>query len=345
MNDFTQEQCETVFRITQRLTFRLSAALDIEIEQAALFSDWLKELVIEGVRLQVLRETFLVVLDHSASTETRLTADYVGRTLARGPQIFIVGIDGSLLMEPEPFDATITTAISQSKDDEPRFVFLVTAPQIIGFCTGLVEYDLNVQEPGRGLQPGIQRYHVSEFPRIVRNHYERCVHREQGVVYWSDRAKRILDSGKYGTEYIFHFSLLCWLKAYATGFVDVVAEPSGLGQDKHDIRVITPTGKIVIEIKWLGKSVSQTFDQTAIDGGLVQVRMYLENDTSIETGYLVAYDARSEEEHKSNSTWNPDSVHERCCTPIIQFLQSETPSEAGKAAMRQAKGKRKDKKL
>jgi hypothetical protein len=110
----------------------------------------------------------------------------------------------------------------------------------------------------------------------------------------------------------------------------VFGETLGLGQDKTDITIVSVEGSYVIEVKWMGKNKSNTeHNEERIDEGLVQIALYLENDKQLICGYLVIYDARSLDVHKTRCGYNESLRHGFCQTPRIIFLESETPSQAG----------------
>ncbi len=108
-----------------------------------------------------------------------------------------------------------------------------------------------------------------------------------------------------------------------------------MGQDKTDITIVTINGTYVVEIKWLGKNANTRYNEQRINEGLVQVGIYLNNDGEIICGHLVIYDGRSLQDHKAKSNWDSSLIHERCSSPKIIYLDTESPSKAATRIVRE----------
>lgn len=223
-------------------------------------------------------------------------------------------------------------------DKESALGVLVTGTYAWEILRGKVTNECDVTRRRVGT-PVLSKFHrpMSEFEQILSEHMENSVARQQHIRYWKDRSKRILLAGPDGTEGIFHLDLYWWLNNYVADKLKVYAEPKGLGQDKTDIIVVTLDGSYVIEVKWLGTNENkQKYDQTRINEGLAQVKIYLDNDSEFVCGYLVVYDGRPLTDNQTQSGWNDSLRHALCQAPKILFLDNETPSVA---ATRIAKGR------
>jgi hypothetical protein len=166
-----------------------------------------------------------------------------------------------------------------------------------------------------------------ELPTSLDLHFEECVDQEKHLRYWADKPNRILLAGPDGTEKLFHHDLFWWCDHCIADAISVFGESQSMGQDKTDITIVTEVGSIVIEVKWLGKNENGTsWAEVRIHEGMIQVADYLQRDRKLIRGYLVLYDARSEDDNHNRSSYPKDCRHERCEEPIIYFLRSETPS-------------------
>ena len=188
-----------------------------------------------------------------------------------------------------------------------------------------------------------RRRPFSELDVLLNEHHALALKNEAQCRYWDDKPKRVLLCVPDKTETIFQRSLFSWLKLNVADALSVFAEPSGLGQDKTDINVVTIAGKHVIELKWLGKNRKRTTfsNPPRIDQGLKQVALYLQGDQDLVTGDLIVYDAR---EPGGDCGYLASNKHALCRDPRIIFLESLTPSvlaeQAPSAAGKPAKGKK-----
>lgn len=172
---------------------------------------------------------------------------------------------------------------------------------------------------------------VAELDSLLEDHMRECIDNERRVRYWSNKAERILLSGPDGTERIFHHDLFWWLDRFVVDRLAVTGEARGMGQDATDITIVTMAGNFVVEVKWLGENDNgTTYRQERINEGLRQVRTYLKNDTKLVRGFVVLYDARTQEEYETKSAFDEASRHQDCDPPRLLFLRSETPSVAAK---------------
>ena len=204
------------------------------------------------------------------------------------------------------------------------------------FLCGMTIDEGDVLDPGAE-EPPPSRWSrpMAEFERLLNDHKAQCIDREQEVVYWDDKSRRILLAGPDGTEMLFHRSLFHWLKMFTSDKLSLLAEPSDLGQNKTDILVSAMSGNYVVEVKWLGENENHTrYGRTRIDEGVIQVRCYLDNDEELVCGHLVIYDGRPLHAHQNESHYDTSQKHTRCKAPHILYLESETPSVASRRIAR-----------
>ncbi len=206
------------------------------------------------------------------------------------------------------------------------------------FVHGLYTHEGDVLRPNAA-EPVYSKFShpISEFKQILQDHKAYAIAREQLVEYWKDPQKRILLSEPRGTEYIFHSKLFWWLDNYITDKLKVFGETRGMGQNKTDITVVTPSGSHVVEVKWLGTNGKSKYERERIDEGLAQINIYIENDNELVCGHLVIYDGRSLKTHQTDSAYDDSLRHSLCEPPDFLFLDSETPSVA---ATRIVKGRK-----
>lgn len=73
--------------------------------------------------------------------------------------------------------------------------------------------------------------------------------------------------------------------------------------------------------------MARAMSKCEFNEGMIQVADYLTRNQRLIQGYLVLYDARSEQHHKDKSSYTASSRHQKCEEPILYFLRSETPSD------------------
>jgi hypothetical protein len=221
-------------------------------------------------------------------------------------------------------------------EKESKLGILVSGTYAWLYLNGRLIEEMDVLQQRNG-PPVLSRFArpVSELEHLLTDHMQHCIAREQRVKYWHNRAQRTLLSGPDGTEEIFRQSLFGWLSDNVSDKLRVYADPTGVGQDKTDVMIVTINGTHMVEVKWLGKNENGTsYGEKRIDEGLVQVSLYLNNDEALIGGYLVIYDGRSHEDHNAKSSWNTSLKHKRCTFPRILFLETEPPSHAAVRTVR-----------
>ncbi len=240
-------------------------------------------------------------------------------------KVITVGDDGTII-GARP-DTTSIVAAAEASDNPPNLAFLCAAGQLCVFAAGKPIAEIGVKLPPIERCADLRRP-WREIKSSLNEHFSHCIQSEKGCRYWHDRRRRILLAGPDGTEKIFHHNLFWWCNNFINDALDVFGETQGMGQDKTDITIVTEAGSIVIEVKWLGRNESNTrYAQIRINEGMLQVADYLNRNPRLMTGYVVIYDARSDEEHRTESTYPIASRHEKCHEPLVYFLRSETPSE------------------
>lgn len=242
-------------------------------------------------------------------------------------EIVAIGDDATFLAAMQG-TVTLPSAAAESEGG-PCICMVCSAGGVIIFAAGKL-----VAEIGTVSAPSPSesnwKHSWTELRECLDGHFRECIVNEKLLRFWQDRKKRILLAGPDGTEKLFHHNVFWWCKNFIVDALDVYGEAQSMGQDKTDITVVTEVGNIVIEVKWLGINENNTkFAQVRIDEGLIQVADYLSRNGKLMKGYLVMYDARSEESHTTESSYTANARHVNCEEPVIYFLRSETPSERG----------------
>lgn len=227
--------------------------------------------------------------------------------------------------------ARVSDACSYTADAQRLQVVVHGTYAYVVLCGQIVQ-ESDILNPSKMPPIGIMYFrHAVDIPSAIGDHFDVHVRREKGFKYWHDASKRLLVASPESTERIFQRSIYLWLEANIIDKLRVYAEPRGFGQDATDVTVVTISGEHIIEVKWLGKNASGTeYKQERINEGLRQVALYLDNDVRAIRGYVLLYDGRPRDKHDQESNFDPAVRHERCDTPIVLFLENETPSQAAK---------------
>ena len=135
---------------------------------------------------------------------------------------------------------------------------------------------------------------VSQYKRLINRHFKDCLDGEREASYWKTKRDWKL---KASPEIIFQKSLA----AYLNNFVldgHVIEECLNVNTtDRTDITILTyELKKYILEVKWIGKSVSSSYDgkeaHKRSNSGINQLLIYLNRDRNAICGHLVVYDAR-----------------------------------------------------
>ena len=282
---------------------------------------------IRANHIQLENTPYVLVLTDPTQKGKALTKTNVLNGCGLGKCVFYV--DEKLRLSKIENGEPRISACSTLTDTDKLFALLVANTFVYKILCGKIIDERDVKGASGNPLVG-SKWHrpIGDFDLLLKDHFDFYIRNEQGFHYWFDKNKRILLSGKHGTEEIFHRPLFWWLKNYVSNKLKVYGQPKGLGQDETDIIVVTLDGSYLTEIKWLGKNESDTsYDQDQINIGLAQVKIYLDGDEQCVRGHLVVYDGRSHEDHKTKSTHDDSLRHVRCTIPKIIFLESETPSK------------------
>jgi hypothetical protein len=278
------------------------------------------------------------VLDFSQHGKTSLSLSTVRDLALQGKTLMYV--DASFRLIKLNGSLKNTTEFSRILYQEKYLGFFIDGTYFWEFlCARLIdEGDLITGHDVLNLSTGVPRWPMKDFGLLLKDHYAIDVKSESTVDYWKDKLNRILLCGPHGTEWIFQKALYSWLNKFVIDKLRIYAEPCGLGQDKHDITVVTEKGTYVIEVKWLGKNEkNNSYGQDRINEGLVQLKEYLTNDESLCRGFLVAYDGRLLNDHNSKSSHDEKFRHPNCERPNIIFLESESPSKKAVRIVKESK--------
>lgn len=178
-----------------------------------------------------------------------------------------------------------------------------------------------------------------EYRKLIKNQYDNMVYKERGFKYWKNKKDRIL---VHSPEIHFHKPLWWYLdQKVVDGKVDSGATISGI-EDRTDIRILTFDGEIyIIEIKCLGKTESSSSEKSDdwANQGLIQIKIYLNDEKQSTKGVLVLYDGREKDKEivwHSRIAWHPKMDR----NPMRFFLESESASvKAKKIYSEMKKGK------
>lgn len=324
------EQLQALQNTLDGTAARAAAVLGVEIDRVEQFLDNVAEFVRVNAG-PLSNYTYLFLFDGSTSDGSRIDLQTITKNVNVCNSLFHVDEELHLIQVAKG-DATITQCSKHTKEKQALGLRL-EGTYFWEFLSGIAEGQDDFGHPGTA-EPKMSKWRrpMTEFDQILADHKKARIDKE-AFVYWHDRANRILVDK---TEEVFHRDLFWWLDNYVIDKLDAYAEPSGFGQGKTDIVVVTLYGSHVLELKWLGRNQKDTrYDEQDIDPGLVQIATYLENDDDLICGYLVIYDGRSREKHENHCHYKETLRHNRCRSPRIVFLKSEYPSERGRRIARE----------
>lgn len=311
--------------------------LCIDLESIELFESNVKKFVFAHHE-SLKGHAYQFVLDVSQPGTANIDLSTVRDLVFKGKALMYVDASFRLVKLNESLKNT--TEFSRVLHQKKHFGFFIDGTYFWEFLCArpIDEGDLITGHNELKLSSGIPRRPMNDFDLLLKDHYDNDIKDESAVDYWKDKPNRILLRGHHGTEWIFQKALYSWLDKFVIDKLRVYAEPCGFGQDKHDITVVTEKAIFVVEIKWLGKNEKKdSYDQDRINEGLVQLKEYLTNDESLYKGYLVAYDARSLDDHKGKSFHDEQFRHQNCEIPKIIFLESENPSKKAVRIVKESK--------
>jgi hypothetical protein len=318
------EQFASLKKVLSKPSAKASAALHVPTRDIEAFLRKLEILARRG-QLELGQEKILVAYRPDKTGGQTFDGAAVTRCLKASTAVLALGSDGTIV-EAKKGAVTLLAAANKS-DREISLCVVCGAGQLWIFTAGKLIAEIGDAPPpitGRA----DWRRSWQELRTSLDEHFEHCVESEKGFRYWHDRKKRVLLVGPDGTEKLFHHSLFWWCNNFIIDAIDVHGEANAMGQDKTDITIVTEIGLIVIEVKWMGQNANNTrYAQVRIKEGMIQVADYLNRNNRLMKGFLVMYDARDDQAHRTKSTYPKKCRHARCEHPIIYFLRSETPSE------------------
>lgn len=272
-------------------------------------------------------ELYMLVLEDQASGAIVLSREVLAKAVKKREAVIRVDSEFRLIRTQKTRPSF--SGWAQLTKQESRLGVVVAETHAYHFVCGELVGDVNVQHPNAAPLLASRWHHpIADFELLMRDHLVERVAGERGFRYWRDRKKRVFLCGPDGTEAIFHLDLYWWLNHFVADRLKVVAEPAGFGQNKTDIMVVTLDGSHVIEVKWLGRNEKRTlYGRKQIGKGLKQVGEYLMKDRDLVCGRVVFYDGRPREKHDAESDYDTKLRHPLCESPIISFLESESPTE------------------
>lgn len=330
-------QLKIIQGILEDVALRLNINLSMPLVEAIKFMDDAEHFIRKNAHW---KRKYVLALDLASTGSARLTWETVAAKINAGLNIIKIDKQFRLIGAVDGGDLKVTDAFKRSKANSSLELH-VNEDAFVYYAINGEPDEFSIAEPGQGPSSrALRRRRFEDFDQLLDDHFKQHVDREKGFDYWYKRPKRILLAGHSGTEWIFQRNLIWWLRQCVQNYTYICAEPNGPGEDKTDINVVTDIGAYLVEIKWLGENEKGTKnEQSQIDKGLAQVKLYLEREENYLRGYLVIYDARAAEKHKKESGWDPQHAHERCEHPKIFFLDSDMPSEAAPKKVAIAKKK------
>jgi len=182
---------------------------------------------------------------------------------------------------------------------------------------------------------------IEEYRTLIKAHFAKEVSGEKGFNYWHSKNKWKLMAAPEGQ---FRKRLMNFLKDEMTNaIIDEECLNAGTN-DRTDIRMVRthPKSVYIIEVKWIGKSVTSNNDgQAAHDRaneGIDQLHTYVRTDSDCICGVLVVYDARND---KFKIVWDPDIDDWDIRIDKKPFLLPLDPTTASNKAKKNVKERKK----
>ena len=268
---------------------------------------------------------------------------YLKSGASRTSNVLVLDYDGKLIKSPDKTIIANPADAAQSFNQEDTTLFFLSGERLdIFYKTILVECIPNIFTHNRSVIVSNMTLPVSEYRSLVTAHYEERINKKNYLRYWKDKKKRLLVAAP---EDLFGKDLGYYLNKFiADGHVDTECY-NAWTDDRTDIRIVRDKDRhiYIIEIKWLGKSISDKGGITRhtdlrANSGIVQLNEYLKKETLSICGVLVVYDARDNDlEIQYDPSINRDA---RIEAPMRFYLISESASKKGDRIAKQSKGKR-----
>lgn len=255
--------------------------------------------------------------------------DYNGRRIDRD--------DGKNLLIENPVDAC------QLSCDRIMNVFFVVKNELEIFSQGKYLVCIpNLHSHNKAKKISDASLPANQYRKLLSSHFKERVCKDMRITLWQNKAKRLLVASP---ERVFGKDLAYFLdQNVADACVDVECY-NAWTNDRTDIRLLRYEDHniYIIEIKWLGRSMSYEnsiteYKDDRADVGIVQLNDYLQAEPRAILGVLVIYDARKDD---IEIKWSKSILRDaRIETPVRFYLISESASERAK---RVVKGKQKTK--
>lgn len=232
----------------------------------------------------------------------QLDAQYIRECLQKGANVIkinhelrTIGISSiDLLSGPE--------ISNYSRVNQCCIIHVINGSDFCIYYNGLAIKEMNVNSPfSQSLSRKRFSRQASDYIQSIIDHYHNRIRFAQFSSHWDppgNREKRILH-GKRRTEMIFHENLWNWLSENLNA--SVYGRVNKLSKDQTDIeiRAIGYPLFYILEVKWLGTNSSKTTHSwDRLEGGITQVKNYLDIEPQCLEACLVTYDGRELEEFR-----------------------------------------------
>lgn len=253
----------------------------------------------------------------------------------------MVSCDGNVIKEDNKFINDPVEATNLSKTKKNKIIIFIHIRQLYFFINAeLISFVQDIIDAVRLGQITRESLPAREYRKLIENHYKKKVNGERGFKYWKNKGKRILFDKP---EVVFHKPLWSYLNDYVLNAkVDSEITLNGTS-DRTDIRILTFDTKelYIIEIKCLGKGKDEAQKEMSDDWankGILQLKIYLEEESNSKVGLLVLYDGRKD--NKDIKWLDKKYWHKKTDpNPMRYYLISESASERTARELKKIKNK------
>jgi hypothetical protein len=273
-------------------------------------------------------------------------AQFLKSGLSKKCNVIFLHYDGRKIDRDDRKDLLIENPADacQFSSDSSMNVFFVVNNELNIFSHGkYLDCIPNVHSHNKTKKISDASLPASEYRKLLNAHYKVRVCKDIIMNCWQNKAKRLLVASP---ERIFGKDLAYFLdQNIADACVDVECY-SAWTNDRTDIRLLRYEDRkiYIIEVKWLGKSISYgcsitEYKDDRADVGIVQLNDYLGAEPKAICGVLVIYDARKD---NIDIKWSEKIPRDaRIETPMRFYLISESASERAKRVVKEYKSKQK----
>lgn len=280
----------------------------------------------------------------TASSPNPISFDNINNALSSGFKIIEIDINSNIINYYEFKDFTYPgiAKLSQSFNDGCIF-HIRNGREFHVISKGMIIDDINALSPGN--IPSVDKQtalNARDYKESLKLFYQKRIRYAQHSSHWSDRAKRLLVSGK--TEEVFQKNLYNWLEENTTGG-KIAFEVGKITSDRTDIEIklLESSDFYIIEVKWLGTNDKKnSLDIPRLKEGINQVNNYLDRDADVSEVCLVVYDGRNinafealECLSEEDNQWKQideceDEIFNSKGTGYVFFLENESASKRKK---------------